>query len=466
MKYILLSGGSATGLWPLSNSVRSKQFLKLFQNEEGVLESSVQILWKQLKNLQLDKHSVFVTNAQQSDLVLNQCGSNIKVIEEPIQKGTFAAVCLAALYMKDFGQCSGDEWLAIVPVDIVVEPAFLQVMQQLPESASQYNAEMALLGITPKYTAPQYGYIDLALEENSDSRVSRIKQFIEKPSTEVAKQLIQRGALWNSGVYVFQIKTLIQVLRTFSLPLHYEQFVAQYDMVDSISFDYAVVEQMKRGIVYHYEGEWHDIGSWDRLAEKLTTEQIGAGFIKGQCENSHILNELLLPIHVVDVDNVIVAASYEGILVTNKQTSNDIKHEEKANRSMSPLFEERDWGSYRVLELFNNVDGKDVLVKHIQLSEGKNISYQRHQYRSECWTIIEGEGELILNHVVRRVKAGDVIQIDVGQLHALKALTNLQLIEVQSGSLLLQEDIERIFIEWNEITEYVEVVQATKEIGR
>ena len=138
-----------------------------------------------------------------------------------MQKNTFAAVYLAALYMKDFEQCMEDEWLAIVPVDLLVEPTFLQAMQQLPEKAMQYDAEMALLGITPTYNAPQYGYIETA-SEKVEPQICYIQQFNEKPSTEVAKQLIHQGALWNSGVFVFQIKTLLQVLREFSLPLHYE----------------------------------------------------------------------------------------------------------------------------------------------------------------------------------------------------------------------------------------------------
>lgn len=459
MKYILLSGGSDTGLWPLSNSVRSKQFLNLFQNDKGVLESSVQILWKQLKDLELDQHAMFVTNEQQSDLVLTQCGSDIKIVEEPSRKDTFAAVCLATLYVKDFERCAEDEWVAIVPVDILVEPSFLQALQQLPEIAIQYNADIALLGLTPTYIAPQYGYIELA-SDNAQSNVCYVEQFIEKPSTEMAKQLIHQGALWNSGVYVFQIKTILKMLRRYSLPLQYKQFVTQYDTIDSISFDYVVAEWMQQGIVYHYRGPWQDIGSWDGLARKLTTEQIGLGSLEGQCENTHILNELLVPIHVVDVENVIVAASYDGILVANKQLSHDLKSTVIGSTSMWPIVEERHWGSSRVLELIETLEGKEVLVKHIKIKKGKNLSYQRHQYRSEYWTILEGKGELILNNLIRHVKVGDVIQIDAGQLHAMKALTNLQLIEVQSGRPLLKEDIEQISLDWDDITKYIEAVQS------
>jgi mannose-1-phosphate guanylyltransferase len=457
MKYILLSGGSGTGLWPLSNSVRSKQFLQLFQNEEGVLESSIQILWKQLKSLKLDKQAMFVTNAQQSDLVLTQCESDINIVEEPMQKDTFAAVCLATLYAKDLEHCADDEWVAILPVDILVEPSFLQAVQKLPDLAMQYDADIALVGLTPTYIAPQYGYIEVA-PDNAQSNICTIQQFIEKPSFEMTKQLIHQGALWNSGVYVFQIKTILQMLRRYALPLQYEQFVAQYDTVDSISFDDAVMEWMQHGIVYHYRGPWQDIGSWDRLARKLTSEQIGIGVMKGQCENTHILNELLLPIHVVDVENVIVAASYDGILVANKQSSYELNSTVKGG--MWPMVEERHWGSSHVLEHIDTVDGKDVLVKHIKIRKGKNLSYQRHQYRSECWTILEGEGELIVNNLVRHVKVGDVIQIEAGQLHAMKALTNLQFIEVQSGRPLLKEDVEHISLDWDDITNYIEAVQS------
>jgi mannose-1-phosphate guanylyltransferase len=127
---------------------------------------------------------------------------------------------------------------------------------------------------------------------------------------------------------------------------------------------------------------------------------------------------------------------------------------------MWPMVEERHWGSSHVLEHIDTVDGKDVLVKHIKIRKGKNLSYQRHQYRSECWTILEGEGELIVNNLVRHVKVGDVIQIEAGQLHAMKALTNLQFIEVQSGRPLLKEDVEHISLDWDDITNYIEAVQS------
>ena len=463
MNYILLSGGSEKGLWPLSNSVRSNQFLKLFQNEEGALESSVQILWKQLQQFHLDKYSMFVTNAQQSELLYNQCGQNIKIIEEPIQKNTFSAICLAALYMKDIEKCNEDEWLAVLPVDLLVEPSFLHAVQQLPKIAMQHAAEIGLVGFPPTYIDPETGYIDISLG-SSNGHISTIQRFIEMPSIEVAKQLIDRGAMWNSGVFVFQLKTLLHVLNKLSFPLQYEQFVAQYDTMDMISFDFAMMEQIHGGVVHRYEGEWQDIGSWDQIAGKLSTEQIGIGSMKGQCENTHILNELLLPIHVVDVDNVIVAASYDGILVTNKQTYDEIKHAEEDTLD-SPMVEKRHWGNYRILEQFNHVEGKDVLIRHIQLSKGKNFSYHRHQYRNESWTFIVGEGKLIVENEVRFVKAGDIIQIKAGQLHALKAITNMQLIEVQSGSPLIQQDVERIIFEWDDILQNVELVQSESTYG-
>lgn len=463
MKYILLSGGSEKGLWPLSNSVRSNQFLKLFQNEEGALESSIQILWKQLQQLHLGKDSMFVTNAQQSELLYNQCGRNIKIIEEPVQKNTFSAICLAALYMKEIEQCNEDEWIAILPVDLLIKPSFLHAVQQLPKLAMQHDAPIGLIGFPPTYIETEKGYIDIS-PGSTNGHISIIQQFIEMPSMEVAKQLIDQGALWNSGVYVFQIKTLLQVLNKLSFPIQYEQFVAQYDTMDIISFDYAMIEQIHGGVVYRYEGEWQDIGSWDRIAGKLSTEQIGIGSTNGQCENTHILNELLLPIHVVDVDNIIVAASYDGILVTNKHLRDEIKYDVKD--TLAPqIFEERHWGNPRILEQFNHVDGKDVLVLHIQLSIGKNFSYHRHRYRSETWTIIEGEGELIVENEVRRVKAGDVIQIKVGQLHALKAITNLQFIEVQSGNPLIQEDVEQILLDWDDISHHMELVQSELSYG-
>ena len=437
MKYLYVSGGSDTELWPLSTSVRPKQFLRLFENEVGELGSSVQNLWKQLKHLQLEQDVVFVADVHHSALLTKECGENIQIMKESVHKSTFTAVCLAAIYLKEVELCQEDEWLAILPDDFIMDAAFFQAIQQLPENMMHNDAQLGLLGIKPTSTNPQISYIDIS-PYHTKGPVFPIRQLIEKPSTESAKELIACGALWNSGAYVFQIKTLLQVLSSYSLPLHYEQFVAQYETMDcAISFESIVMEFVERSIVYPYEGVCHHMGSWDGVAQQLATEKIGNGCVKGQSENSHIVNELILPIHVVDVDNIIVAASYEGILITNKQPMYN---------PVTPFSFQEQWGSYRVLTQFNSREGNDVLVKQIQLSEGELFSYESYDNRRECWTILEGEGELVVGNVSRRVQAGEIIHIEVGMLHALKAYTTMQLIEVQIGRPLL-EDVERISVD-------------------
>ena len=438
MKYIYVTGGDGAGLWPLSTSVRPKQFIKLYENDVGELDSSVQNLWKQLKKLQLEQEVVFVADWHHSELLKKDCGENIKIVKEPLHKSTFAAVCLAALYLKEVELCQEDEWIAILPDDFIMDEDFFQAIQKLPENMMYYNAQLGLLGFKPTSPNPQSSYIDIS-PYDTKGPVFPIHQLIENPSTESAKELIARGALWNSGAYVLQLNTVLQVLRSYSLPLHYEQFVAQYETLDTaISFESVVLDCVERSIVYEHVGAWQYIGSWDGVAQQLTTEKIGIGVMKGQSDNSHIVNELLLPIHVVDVDNIIVAASYEGILITNKKPIYD---------SVTPSLSQKQLENYRVLTQFNSREGNDVLVKQIQLSEGEVFSYESYDNRCDCWTILEGEGELVLEDVVLRVQAGDVIHIEIGKYYALKAYTNMQLMEVQIGCSLGGEEVDRISVD-------------------
>ena len=164
--------------------------------------------------------------------------------------------------------------------------------------------------------------------------------------------------------------------------------------------------------------------------------------------NTHAINELGLPLFCEGLKDVVVAASPDGIMVCSKPRSEKIK-DYVSSLVSRPMYEERRWGSYRVLDSQSYADGSKSLTKSLTLKAGKGISYQVHHHRSEVWTIVEGEGEFVLDGVRRKVARADVLNIPVGHLHAIRATTgDLTLIEVQLGNPLVEEDIERFDWQW------------------
>lgn len=453
MKLVLLSGGSGKRLWPLSNDARSKQFLKVLENKENNLESMVQRVWRQLKSVELANSSVIATSKSQVDMINSQLSSEASLIVEPNRRDTFPAIALAASYIYTIQKASLDEVIAILPVDPYVDDQFFTRVKDLEEAVQRSDAQIALIGVSPTYPSSKYGYI-VPISEKGSREYRRVSRFTEKPSEEQAASLIEDGALWNCGVFAFKLGYVISILEEKGLPTDYEELLKQYGTLPKISFDYEVVEKTKDIVVLPYNGYWKDLGTWNTLTEEMATSQIGKGVISTDSENVHLINELDIPITVLGSSNLIVAASPDGILVSDKDASPRIKElvGEFDNR---PMYEERRWGWYRVLDYTKLEEGKEVLTKRIGISAGKNLSYQLHDYRDEVWTIIKGKGEFILNGELRTIEAGDVLQIKSGEKHAVKAVTDLEIIEVQTGSQLVEEDIVRLFINWGEIEEYI-----------
>ncbi|WP_394556925.1 sugar phosphate nucleotidyltransferase [Priestia aryabhattai] len=453
MKLVLLSGGSGKRLWPLSNDSRSKQFLKVLEDKDQYLQSMVQRVWTQISNVGLADSTVIATGKSQEDMIKSQLDNQAGLIIEPCRRDTFPAIALAASYVYSVQKADLDEVVAILPVDPYVDDQFFTRVQDLEEVVQNSDAQLALIGVTPTYPSSKYGYI-VPTAEKSSGEYRRVSRFTEKPSEEQAASLIEDGALWNCGVFAFKLGYVISILEEKGISTDYEELLKQYETLPKISFDYEVVERTKDIVVLPYDGYWKDLGTWNTLTEEMATSQIGKGVISADSENVHLINELDIPVTVLGGSNLIVAASPDGILVSDKEASPRIKElvGEFENR---PMYEERRWGWYRVLDYTKLEEGKEVLTKRIGIVEGKNLSYQLHDHRDEVWTIIKGEGEFVLNDKVRPIKTGDVIQIQAGDKHAVKAITDLEIIEVQTGSQLIEEDIVRLFMSWEEIEDYV-----------
>ncbi|MEH7347038.1 sugar phosphate nucleotidyltransferase [Bacillus sp. JJ1532] len=447
MKILLLSGGSGRRLWPLSNSVRAKQFLKLLPTQHGKPESMIQRVSGQLDDAGLLSSTFIITYENQLEIIKNQIDTQIPVICEPSQRGTFPSIALACAYLHSNYYAGPEETICVVPVDSYVEPLFYKLLQSIPDILHISQAELALLGAVPQFPSDQFGYILPKPGQKEEISCLPIDQFIEKPDTETARRLIEKNAFWNCGVFGFSLNFMIEYLNKMGLSTSYNQLLKNYDLLPEISFDYEIAEKNSRSIVIPYSGLWKDLGSWETLSGQLESSVSGKGSLSEDSKNTQIVNELSIPIHAISISNSIIAASPDGILVADKQKSNAIKHMAETTR---PMYEEKRWGIYKVLDFSYTSEGMESLSKLLKILPGRNISYQTHQFRQETWTIISGEGEFILDGRLVYIKAGDVLQIPVGAKHAVKAITPLEIIEVQWGEKLQEEDIIRITASWEE----------------
>ena len=457
MKLILLSGGSGKRLWPLSNEARSKQFLKVLQNEQGKPVSMVQRVWEQLESVDLAHSSLVATSKAQVDMIQRQLGQAVKVIVEPERRDTFPAIALAASYLYSVEKTGSDETVVVLPVDPHVEVGFFNKIKELEKVLEESNANLALIGVSPTFPSEKYGYI--VPELNQDIRpYSRVSCFREKPKVTDAEKLIRQQALWNCGVFAFKLDYIISQLTRKGLPTDYKELLQQYTTLPKISFDYEVVEKAKHIVVLRYDGDWKDLGTWNTLTEEMPNVLVGNAILSEDSHNTHVINELDIPVVVLGISNAVVAVSPDGILVTDKESSPSIK-DLVGKFDLRPMFEERRWGCYRVLDHTVFDGGNEALTKRLSLIAGKNISYQYHTQRSEVWTIISGEGQYAFNGVICCVKPGDVLNIPVGAKHGLLAVTDLEFIEVQMGCNLVEEDIVRVYMTWEEVETHCTWVQ-------
>ncbi|WHY69735.1 sugar phosphate nucleotidyltransferase [Neobacillus sp. SuZ13] len=460
MKIVLLSGGSGKRLWPLSNDTRAKQFLKLLKNVNEE-ESMVQRIWRQLSSKNLEKASYITASKTQVDIIRNQLGEHVPLIVEPERKDTFPAIILAITYLHSIQKVSSSEIICIVPVDSYVKDDYFETIESLETILSHSNANLALIGAKPTYPSGKYGYIipESKVVSTSGYSYQTVKYFKEKPSEKEAEHLIsQENGLWNCGVFAFKVEFILNYLRKNGLPINYEELLNLYSTFPKISFDYQILEKTNNIVVVEYNGPWKDLGTWNTFTEEIGQPILGNAIISDECRNTHIINDLDIPVVTLGMVDSVIACSYDGILVAQKNESSKLKkYVETINRR--PMFEERRWGWYKVLD-YSKYNQYDVLTKKLVINKGENISYQYHQFRDEVWTIVSGQGIFVLDDKIIPVKTNDVLKIPQGSKHSIKAITELEIIEVQMGSVLEEEDIVRLYMGWDDM------VQAIKKEGQ
>lgn len=437
MNIILLSGGSGKRLWPLSNDVRSKQFLKIFTKDDGTRESMAMRMYRMIKEIDSDATVTIATSENQIPQIRAQLGEEVGISVEPTRRDTFPAIALAAAYLKKQG-VGDDEPVVVCPVDPYVNADYFECLKELSDEAGKAN--LTLMGIEPTYPSTKYGYII----PTSKDHISPVSEFKEKPDEQTAEKYIADGALWNGGVFAFKLSYLLGIARSLFGSDSYDELFERYGELQKISFDYAVVEKEKSINVIRFNGEWKDLGTWNTLSEAMV-DPLSGNATADDCENTHVVNELGIPLIALGIKDAVIAATPDGILVSDKEASPKLKDYVASAR---PMYERRGWGEYKVLDYKLHEDGQNSLVKELIITPGQHISYQRHRHRTEIWTFTEGTGELILDGEVKRVGRGDVAVIKPRTKHAIMGITELHIIEVQIGDELTEEDIERLDWDW------------------
>lgn len=435
MNIVLLSGGSGKRLWPLSNDIRSKQFIKFFKKPEhdipmvteytGEYESMVQRVYRQIKTVDKGATVTIATSKSQVSAIHNQLGNDVGISIEPCRRDTFPAIALATAYLHYVQGVGLDEAVVVCPVDPYVNDDYFEALKKLWELAQDGTANLTLMGIDPTYPSEKYGYIMPVTKD----KISKVSEFKEKPDAATAQKYIDAGGLWNGGVFAYKLRYVLDRAHELIDFTDYNDLFNKYDTLTKISFDYAVVEHEKDIAVLRFAGEWKDLGTWNTLTEAMEENIVGDARMNDRCDNVHVINELGVPILAMGLKDVVISASPEGILVSDMEQSSYIKPYVDAI-DQQIMFAEKSWGSYRVLD----VEEESMTVK-VTLNPGHKMNYHSHMKRDEVWTVINGSGTAVIDDAKIEVKPGLTLRLPAGCRHTVIAgEEGLQIVELQLGT--------------------------------
>ena len=433
MNIMLLCGGSGKRLWPLSNDVRSKQFIEVFPRQDGSYESMLQRICRQIREEDPEARILCATSKTQVSAIRNQVGDGILVCAEPERRDTFPAMALAAAYLSEIRGVSPEEPLIICPVDCYVGPAYYTAMKAMEQGILEERANIILMAVRPTEPSTQYGYIICGHEaggsgSTDDSAFCRVTGFCEKPPEKKAARLISEGAMWNCGVAAVKLGYLLESARRKIGFEDYQDLLSRYGNLKPVSFEKAVVEKESSIGAVCFAGPWKKLDTWESLVEEMAEPNVGNVHLDDNCTDVHVINELDLPVLCLGLENVIVSASPEGILVTEKGSTGELKTMVDALAGRQIMMAEKSWGSFQVLDVQN-----ESMTVRVIIRAGQRMSYHSHTRRNEVWTVVSGNGRTIVDGMEQPVQAGDVITMQAGCRHTIIADTELKIIEIQLG---------------------------------
>lgn len=443
---VLLSGGSGTRLWPLSNSARSKQFLKVLRDSHGNHVSMVQRVFGQIAAVGADLDVTIATSASQADALSMQVGGKFALAAEPERRDTAPAIMLACAHLDFVQGAENGDVVIVMPIDTFADQAYYDCIPEIADVVASGETELVLLGVEPTYPSEKYGYI---LPSSTEGNTWPVAEFREKPDSEAAGAYIERGGLWNCGVFGFRLGWLRELTRGYVDASSYDEMLSRYSELPKNSFDYEVVERAQSISVVPYAGTWKDLGTWNTLTEEMAEPVSGDVWMDaGTVTNVHAINEIGLPIVVAGMSDAVVVATADGILVSGKEASAHIKGLVEDAAGAHPMCERRTWGEYRVVGEVTHADGSRSVTREVTIDEGCQLPYLRHRLCAVTWVVTGGEGEAVVDGDVISVCAGDSVRIAPGQVSSLRATDGLSLVEVQVGRSPGDDDTETFGFFW------------------
>lgn len=308
--------------------------------------------------------------------------------------------------------------MVVCSVDPYVDDDYFQALKELALQADKGESNLVLMGIEPTYPSEKYGYI---IPQNTE-HVTTVQTFKEKPTTDVAEQYISQGALWNGGVFAYKLKFVLDKAHELIDFTDYQDLFHKYETLEKISFDYAVVEHEPKIQVIRFGGMWKDLGTWNTLTEAMQDSVIGQGVVNENSSGVNIVNEMDVPVLAMGLHDVVISASPEGILVSDKEQSSYIKpFVDKFEQQI--MFAEKSWGSFKVID----VDKESMSIK-VTLNAGHRMNYHSHKNRDEVWVVVSGDGTAVVDGEMRKIQAGDMISMPAESKHTVIADTELKLI--------------------------------------
>ena len=458
---VILSGGSGTRLWPVSRASYPKQFVNLIDSDRSLLQMAV----GRINGLNIEHTGwLVVANNEHRFLIadqLQQINANVeRVILEPVARNTAPAVALAALYALKLYE---EPKLLIQTADHVISDR--EYFCGAVERAYHSGQPMITFGVQPTRPETGYGYIQ-AGELISDTGLSKVERFVEKPDLATAEQYLEEGGyLWNSGMFLLDARIYLDELGKYNaaMLLACEEAIEKskidldfcrvdedaFSKSPSDSIDYAVMERSEKVSVLPFESGWSDLGAWDAVLEQLPTDKngnavIGDGLIESS-RNTLIRSERRL-VAALGVEDLLIVETPDVVLISKKEAAQDVKQiVERLRTSDRTEADEhvigyRPWGTYESI-----AQGKNFQVKKIIVKPGKSLSLQMHHHRAEHWIVVSGVAEVVNDEKTLTLKENESTFIPLGVKHRLtnRGDVDLILIEVQSGSYLGEDDIIR-----------------------
>lgn len=456
---LIMCGGAGTRLWPASREGRPKQFLRLFGSNSTFQDTMLRV-----SDQSLFARPIVITNAAYRFMVLeqlNEIGLEADILLEPARRDSGPAIAAGAAFALT--RDADAVVLALAADHVVRDPA--AVVEACRKALSVANAgRIVTFGVLPERPATEYGYIRPG--DAISGEVKKVAKFVEKPDHATAESYVAGGYLWNCGNFMFRaqmlldeyrgvdadsVNTLVEAVESAGRDLGFVTLpLESFGKATPISIDYAVMEKTTQAAVIPVSCGWSDVGSWHavwELSDKDEHGNVAQGLtVFEDSRNCNVSTDKAL-VALEGVDDLVVVATQDAVLVSRQNDPNGLKRLVGKLRTVAPQVTEdhikvhRPWGSYQSLDI-----GERHQVKRIIVKAGGRLSLQKHHHRSEHWIVVRGTALVTVNDLQKMVHENESIYIPIGAVHRMEnpGKIPLELIEVQTGSYLGEDDIVRI----------------------